>query len=94
MKPFVRNMPIKRPTGDPWDMNLESIEVFIYGWTEYDYRTGSESWRFSTYKVTREYFANRLKFGKLPPYRLEEETMERVAAEQVVGGKFRKEIHA
>jgi hypothetical protein len=75
-------------------MNPETIEVFIYGWTEYDFRTGADGWRFSNYKVTREYFANRLKSGKMPPYRLLEETVELVAAEGVVGGKYRLEVHA
>ena len=72
---------------------MDEIEVFTYGWTNYDGRTDTVEAMVSKGKVTRAFYEDRLLNGKFPPYSLFEETVERVPSESIIEGKYRPDLH-
>ena len=71
---------------------MEDVDVFIYGWTNYDGRTDTEEAMVSTCKVTRAFFKDRMENGRFPPYRLFEDTVERVSASSIIDGKYQPDL--
>jgi hypothetical protein len=60
---------------------MEEVDVFTYGWTNYDGRTDAEEAMLSTCKVTQVFFVVRQENARFPPYRLFQETAELVPAD-------------
>lgn len=72
---------------------MDEVEVFTYGWTFYNGETDSVEQRYSDAKVTMEFFEDRLKNGKFPPYQLLSDTRELVPSSAIIEGKYHPELH-
>jgi hypothetical protein len=72
---------------------MEKIEVFTYAWTYWDGQTDSEATNHSTFKVTREFVADREKNNLLKVrYHIIPESAELVDSDTVVEGRYHPEL--